>query len=100
MPFKAPLPVQGNLQLVSQLSRAEWTARKIPAANMQRGNFPFAVIGAEHNLLRFVILLNIYFPEFHSALFQKHLHAPAIRAPSCTVDCYRFQPLFFCHSLL
>src|SRR5215831_11121259 len=93
------LSVQGNVQLVRQLSRAKRTAGKIAARDMQCGNSSLAVIRAQHNLLRFMVLLDVDFPELHSALFQKHFHAPAVRAPSCTVDRDRLHPLFCCHPL-
>src|SRR6516225_7453076 len=93
------LSVQGNVQLVRQLSRAKRTAGKIAARDVQCGNSSLAVIRAQHNLLRFMVLLDVDFPELHSALFQKHFHAPAVRAPSCTVDRDRLHPLFCCHSL-
>jgi len=85
-PAQSALLVQWNLQLVRQLSRAEWTARKVASADIQCGDFSLAHVHAQDDLFRLVILLDVHFPKFHSAFLQEHLHPAAIRAPRGAVD--------------
>ena len=63
--------IQRDPEIVSELFRVERAARKITAADFQRGDFALAVVGLHNDFFRGRISFDIHFAKFHAALFQE-----------------------------
>jgi hypothetical protein len=61
-------------------------AGKVSSFYLDRRNFPAAIIDAKNQLFSFRSLVDIHFPKGNLALPEKLLHAPAVAAPSGSID--------------
>src|SRR5712692_3205180 len=84
------LGIQRNVELLGELLGIERTARKIAAADLQRGDFPQAIVGLDDDLFPGWVFFDIHFAKTDAALLQESFSAPAIGAPSGAVNGYRF----------
>jgi hypothetical protein len=77
--------VQRDFQFIGEFLRAERAAGEIAAADFQCWYFSLAMVGEDYDFFAGFIFFNVHFLKCESALFQKRLDSPAVRAPASAV---------------